>query len=132
MGEPGGLPSMGLHRVGHNWSNLAAVSYFFLLFPFGIPGKCILDLLTPSPLFLNIAFLVSTSYHLWYIVDFFLKNVFLFINSMCLSDPFNTSIEFFVSIIVLFYFLKIYFIFQIFLFFACNILYVFGDSDFFT
>ena len=25
MGEPGGLPSMGSHRVGHNWSNLAAV-----------------------------------------------------------------------------------------------------------
>ena len=24
MGEPGGLPSMGSHRVGHNWSNLAA------------------------------------------------------------------------------------------------------------
>ena len=23
IGEPGGLPSMGLHRVGHNWSNLA-------------------------------------------------------------------------------------------------------------
>ena len=23
-GEPGGLPSMGLHRVGHNWSDLAA------------------------------------------------------------------------------------------------------------
>ena len=22
--EPGGLPSMGLHRVGHNWSDLAA------------------------------------------------------------------------------------------------------------
>ena len=22
-GEPGGLPSMGLHRVGHDWSNLA-------------------------------------------------------------------------------------------------------------
>ena len=27
MGEPGGLPSMGLHRVGHNWSDLAAVLY---------------------------------------------------------------------------------------------------------
>ena len=26
MGEPGGLPSMGLHRVGHDWSNLAAVA----------------------------------------------------------------------------------------------------------
>ena len=24
MGEPGGLPSVGLHRVGHDWSNLAA------------------------------------------------------------------------------------------------------------
>ena len=24
-GEPGGLPSMGSHRVGHDWSNLAAV-----------------------------------------------------------------------------------------------------------
>ena len=23
IGEPGGLPSMGLHRVGHDWSNLA-------------------------------------------------------------------------------------------------------------
>ena len=24
MGQPGGLPSMGSHRVGHNWSDLAA------------------------------------------------------------------------------------------------------------
>ena len=32
MGEPGGLPSMGSHRVGHNWSDLAAAAagYFFL------------------------------------------------------------------------------------------------------
>ena len=26
MGEPGGLPSIGLHRVGHDWSDLAAAS----------------------------------------------------------------------------------------------------------
>ena len=26
MGEPGGLPSMGLHRVGHDWSDLAAAA----------------------------------------------------------------------------------------------------------
>ena len=26
--EPGGLPSMGLHRVGHNWSDLAAAAAF--------------------------------------------------------------------------------------------------------
>ena len=25
-GKPGGLPSMGLHRVGHDWSNLAAAA----------------------------------------------------------------------------------------------------------
>ena len=28
-GEPGGLPSMGLHRVGHDWSNLAAAAAVF-------------------------------------------------------------------------------------------------------
>ena len=26
MAEPGGLPFMGSHRVGHDWSDLAAVS----------------------------------------------------------------------------------------------------------
>jgi len=26
MGEPGGLLSVGSHRVGHNWSNLAAAA----------------------------------------------------------------------------------------------------------
>ena len=30
-GEPGGLPSLGLHRVGHNWSDLAAASPLNLL-----------------------------------------------------------------------------------------------------
>jgi len=29
MGEPGGLPSMGSHRVGHDWSDLAA--YFIYI-----------------------------------------------------------------------------------------------------
>ena len=28
-GEPGGLPSLGSHRVGHNWSDLAAAATFF-------------------------------------------------------------------------------------------------------
>ena len=26
MGEPGGLPSMGSHRVGHDWHDLAAAA----------------------------------------------------------------------------------------------------------
>ena len=28
MGEPGRLPSMGSHRVGHDWSDLAAAAYY--------------------------------------------------------------------------------------------------------
>ena len=46
-GEPGGLPSMGSHRVGHDWSNLAAaaeavigtgqISVFQMIFRRGIP-----------------------------------------------------------------------------------------------
>ena len=36
MGEPGGLPSMGSHRVGHDWSDLAAwhVVYVGMIFFF--------------------------------------------------------------------------------------------------
>ena len=30
-GEPGGLPSMGSHRVGHNWSDLAAAAAAVIL-----------------------------------------------------------------------------------------------------
>ena len=33
-GEPGGLPSMGSHRVGHDWSDLAACIYILLFFMF--------------------------------------------------------------------------------------------------
>ena len=29
--EPGGLPSMGSHRVGHDWSDLAAAAAAYLL-----------------------------------------------------------------------------------------------------
>ena len=30
MREPGGLPSMGSHRVGHNWSDLAAAACLYV------------------------------------------------------------------------------------------------------
>ena len=30
-GEPGGLPSMGSHRVGHDWSDLAAAAGYITL-----------------------------------------------------------------------------------------------------
>ena len=31
--EPDGLPFMGSHRVGHDWSDLAAAAFVFTLFP---------------------------------------------------------------------------------------------------
>ena len=31
MGEPGGLPSMGSHRVGHDWSDLAAAAVYIII-----------------------------------------------------------------------------------------------------
>ena len=34
-GEPGGLPSMGSHRVGHDWSDLAAAAAVHI---WGFPG----------------------------------------------------------------------------------------------
>ena len=42
--EPGGLPSMGLHRVGHDWSDLAAAAAAdFQIIGWGSPtlGKAI-------------------------------------------------------------------------------------------
>ena len=32
-GEPGGLPSMGSHRVGHDWSDAAAAAAVLIYFP---------------------------------------------------------------------------------------------------
>ena len=40
MGEPGGLPSMGSHRVGHDWSDLAAAAQCILQFSYYILQFC--------------------------------------------------------------------------------------------
>ena len=37
-GEPGGLPSMGSHRVGHDWSDLAAAAAAVYFFSFSCPS----------------------------------------------------------------------------------------------
>ena len=38
-GEPGGLTSMGLHRVGHDWSDLAAADNIFFALCFTMQAK---------------------------------------------------------------------------------------------
>ena len=37
-GEPGGLPSMGSHRVGHDWSDLATAAACICICIVGFPG----------------------------------------------------------------------------------------------
>ena len=80
MVEPGGLPSMGLHRVGHDWSDLAAAAATFqmkggnrwkgesawpalLLHPLGtIPSLLYLTLTTHNPW----GHLTLTTHNPWY------------------------------------------------------------------
>ena len=42
MAEPGGLPSMGSHRVGHDWSNLAASTFPITIYwrDYPLPTVC--------------------------------------------------------------------------------------------
>ena len=42
MGEPGGLPSMGSHRVRHDWSDLAAAHNTVTSYYFGLSKEMIL------------------------------------------------------------------------------------------
>ena len=44
MGEPGGLPSIGSHRVGHDWSDLAAPMLHMIVSqdPQTVPGRSVL------------------------------------------------------------------------------------------
>ena len=72
MGEPSGLPSMGLHRVGHNWSDLAAVAAEMQDF-------CIL-ILHPDSLYL---FIISNSL-LKASLGIFMYNIMLSTNSKIL------------------------------------------------
>ena len=47
-GEPGGLPSMGLHRVGHDWSDLAAAAAFtcYKIHPFKVYNSAVFSIFT--------------------------------------------------------------------------------------
>ena len=40
-GEPGGLPSLGLHRVGHDWSDLAAAACYIPQFISYLSTSCL-------------------------------------------------------------------------------------------
>ena len=65
-GEPGGLPSMGSHRVGHNWSDLAAAAAASVIFQYiSVLIMPLLDILL-----LHIFFLYSICLYLLYLISF--------------------------------------------------------------
>ena len=59
MGEPGGLPSLGSHRVGHDWSDLAAAMTMLIQLKTSQGGTlsthfwCLCQKLSLSPLYFN-------------------------------------------------------------------------------
>ena len=78
MVEPGGLPSMGSHRVGHNWSDLAAaaavtVSAFILfnLFSYDFRVRC--ERITSKHSILWKCFNLKTLLHMWQFVPYILR-----------------------------------------------------------
>ena len=52
-GEPGGLPSMGSHRVGHDWSDLAVAASAYLRLLIFLPAILITACASSSPTFLT-------------------------------------------------------------------------------
>ena len=76
-GEPGGLPSMGSHRVGHDWCNLAAAaadSFMYLTFYWNIYMQRRIHILCIPFFFLFCK--------LWYILNFVSFSSFIY-----LDDP---------------------------------------------
>ena len=63
-GEPGGLPFMGSHRVGHDWSDLAAAAAATCL------EEHFLSVYVELSLFLNYIFFLSGPYHVAWAVLF--------------------------------------------------------------
>ena len=63
-GEPGGLPSMGSHRVRHDWSDLAAASAYLRLLIF-LPAILIPTCASSSPTFHMMYSAYRTSFPIW-------------------------------------------------------------------
>ena len=70
-GQPGGLPSMGSHRVGHDWSDLAAAAAWFQSLVLFTRSSCLQRLVLKYFVLLNISlriFLVDfiESQYIWF------------------------------------------------------------------
>ena len=91
-GEPGGLPSMGSHRVGHNWSDLAAAvcDYCFNLhFPgdicCGLSFVCLFAICIPSLVKFPLKYLAHF-YCVFIFLLFSFQNCLYILDNILLSD----------------------------------------------
>ena len=118
-GEPGGLPSMGSHRVGHDWSDLAAAVWLIICHQF---WKChiiffkhyiclIFSLSICDIFFLNLLFTIACvlpinlSLHSSVcIICSDLSAISLIFSSSVSKPLFNPSIEFLISVANFFHF----------------------------
>ena len=62
-GEPGGLLSMGLHRVRHNWSNLAAAAAAVAFFMLQFSHPCKISVINTDDFNVNIQNMFTLSSH---------------------------------------------------------------------
>ena len=74
-GEPGGLPSMGSHRVGHDWSDLVAAAVMVLEFPH-FPSKCASQVITVP------------------LMDGFSYSLYVLVVTKFISEPWTSSLNF--------------------------------------
>ena len=105
-GEPGGLPSMGLHRVEHDWSDLAAAAaagYIVILLV-----SCLILVIWWSLSFVSLANGISI------LLIFFSPKNKLFVSLtffFCFSLISISLISTFICIIFFFYLIWVYFVF---------------------
>ena len=82
MAEPSGLPSMGLHRVGHHWSDLAAAAaftYWLGCFLFSNQFMTLLCFTLCFPFIFLFLFLIYALTHLYYLFLLYISNAISFL-----------------------------------------------------
>ena len=100
MGEPGGLPSVGSHRVGHDWSDLAAAAAADLSFYLIIYDSCVkqLPLVVPQWWLANAVIIFYIS---WF--SAVMRHLFMHacVHSFFISIESGTLIYSFIAILIL-------------------------------
>ena len=85
--EPGGLPSMGSHRVGHDWSNLAAARSIFVLGVLHVQSRGLdfawVSYLQEEPMLacvvITMLYLLLMFFFFFFPIDFIVESSFWFI-----------------------------------------------------